>query len=262
MKNLMRVAYATLIIVLTLATPGAPADPVTDPPVTRVSYWSTRPGKTEAAHAFWKRFTPIFEEMKTQGLLDEWLFVTPELHEGEDWDLAYIWRCHDWTAYGKADQYFSEAVAKMDGSKIEIDFNAAFDGTKHRDELWESTESRSPRAPDAPKPGIFFVASYLTLPGQQESMDAFVRADKAFEREVQRSGLILEFEFVIVGLHTGQQWDTALVLGVKDMAAMGATQQAFERAVAAVDPKLLTSQPQMFDLSKHRDAIWKRVEIK
>jgi hypothetical protein len=80
----------------------------------------------------------------------------------------------------------------------------------------------------------------------------------AFMRAVRGS----EFEFVTAGLHTGQQWDTALVLGVRDMAAMGATQQAFERAVAAVDPKLVGSLPQTYDLSKHRDAIWKRVEIR
>src|SRR5947209_5179249 len=110
--------------------------------VTRVSYWTTRPGKGAEAHAFWKQFVPVFEEMKAKGVLVSWRFLEPAIHTGQDWDLAYEWTCVDMSAYGRADQYFSEAVARMDGRKISADFDAAFDGSKHRDELRRTVEMR------------------------------------------------------------------------------------------------------------------------
>ena len=66
----------------------------------------------------------------------------PAIHTGQDWQLAYIWVCRDMAAYGAADQYFSDAVARMDPAKVSQDFNAVFDGSKHRDELWRAVEMR------------------------------------------------------------------------------------------------------------------------
>jgi hypothetical protein len=123
-------------------TPPAAAPPSGGPAVTRISYWTTKPGRGAEARAFWKQFAPVFDDMKAKGVLLSWRFVEPALHTGQDWDLAYEWTCADIAAYGRADQYFSAAVAKMDAGKIGADFDAAFDGSKHRDELWRTVDLR------------------------------------------------------------------------------------------------------------------------
>ena len=120
-------------------TPPAP-EKKGGPPITRIAYWSTKAGKDVEARAFWKQFAPIFDEMKKKGLLLEYQFLSPALHTGQEWDLAYLWVCKDMAGYSQADQYFSDALAKMDDKKISADFDAAFDGAKHRDELWRSVE--------------------------------------------------------------------------------------------------------------------------
>jgi hypothetical protein len=267
-KKNLRVASAALLIALFPAVPGSPAEPRTDSLVTRVSYWSTRPGKTGAAHAFWKRFTPIFEEMKTKGLLDEWLFVTPEIHTGEHWDLAYVWRCHDWTTYGEADQYFSDAVARMDGDRIEADIDAAFDGTNHRDEIWEAAGPDLSRPKDAPSPDIFLFSFFRPQPGQNESARTMLTAGAAVLRELQAKDLILEYHFITPSLHTGQDWEIGVFWGVKDMKTYGAAVEAFNAAMDAGDsPRIATMWNTSLwntslDLEHHHDALWKRVEIK
>jgi hypothetical protein len=136
---------ATTVSVSALASaqgpsPSAPTSP--GPAVTRISYWTTKPGRGAEARAFWKQFVPVFDEMKAKGVLVSWRFLEPALHTGQDWDLAYEWTCADIAAYGRADQSFSEAVGRMDGRKISADFDAAFDGSKHRDEIWRSVELR------------------------------------------------------------------------------------------------------------------------
>ena len=110
--------------------------------VTRISYWTVRPGKDTEARAFWKPVADVFEEMKGKGLVVDYQFLEPAIHTGQDWQLAYIWVCRDMAAYGAADQYFSDAVAHMDSAKVSQDFNAIFDGSKHRDELWRTVEMR------------------------------------------------------------------------------------------------------------------------
>jgi hypothetical protein len=137
-----------LATTLSLAVPAAAQAPAPSPPpgaapvVTRISYWTTKPGRGAEAHAFWKQFVPVFDEMKAKGVLVGWRFVEPALHTGQDWDLAYEWTCADIAAYGRADQYFSEAVGRMDGRRISAEFDAAFDGSKHRDELWRVVDLR------------------------------------------------------------------------------------------------------------------------
>jgi hypothetical protein len=127
---------------------GSAGEAIPADAVIRLSTWTTRPGKGDAARAFWKPFAGVFQEMTEKGLLLGYRFVTPVLHGGQDWDLAYLWFCKDLEAFYVADQHFSEAVAKMDGDKIETDFEAAFDGSKHRDELWRSLEPTPARSED------------------------------------------------------------------------------------------------------------------
>ena len=134
----MRLVATALALALALALPRTVAADEAKKPaaVTRISYWTTKPGKQAESHVFWKPFAQVFEEMKKKGLLLEWRFVTPAIHTGQDWDLAYLWTCRDMAAYGQADQYFSDAVGKLDMSKVESSFDAVFDGSKHRDEIW------------------------------------------------------------------------------------------------------------------------------
>jgi hypothetical protein len=140
---------AALAVALSLAVVGSAAAQTATPPapekkggpaITRIAYWSTKAGKGTEARAFWKQFTPVFDEMKKKGLLIEYQFLSPALHTGQEWDLAYLWVCKDMVSYGQADQFFSDAISKMDDKKIGADFDAAFDGAKHRDELWRSVE--------------------------------------------------------------------------------------------------------------------------
>lgn len=143
----MRLIASALALSLTCPlTLGAQTPPAPEkkpgPAVTRISYWTARPGKGSEARAFWKPIAAVFEDMKKKGLLIEYQFLEPALHTGQDWTLAYLWVCRDMTAYGQADQYFSEAVGKMDSQKISSDFEAAFDGSKHRDEIWRVMEIR------------------------------------------------------------------------------------------------------------------------
>jgi hypothetical protein len=250
-----------LLAAALLAPPALAADAPADPSVTRISYWTTRSGKGDAASAFWKQFAPVFEQMKAKGLLNEWFFVTPEVHSGEEWDLAYIWRCRDWAAYGEADQYFSDAVGKMDGAKIERDFDAAFDGSKHRDEVWESTGFDLPRPADAAPPGVYRVHTFKARPGQHDAIEAFWQATEAGDREMQRSGLIEETLNARPSLHAGQEWDSIAIWGLKDMTALGAAERAFRRSMMLPGVNML-HMGELFDMSKHRDFIWKRVDIK
>jgi hypothetical protein len=131
MMRRLALALTFLGAVPVLAAPKAPT-------VTRISYWTTKPGKSALAHAFWKTFVPVFEEMKTKNLILDYEFVTPAVHSGQDWDIAYLWVCKDMASYGQADDYFNAAVSKMDGARIDEDFSAAMDGSKHRDEFWRT----------------------------------------------------------------------------------------------------------------------------
>ena len=134
----MRRAATVLAIALAcvLSRPACAEEAAKPAAVTRISYWTTKPGKQAEAHGFWKPFAQVFEEMKKKGHILDWRFVTPAIHTGQDWDLAYIWTCRDMAAYGQADQYFADAVGKLDMSKVESSFDAVFDGSKHRDEIW------------------------------------------------------------------------------------------------------------------------------
>ena len=144
------VLAASLVVLIAPAVLPAAQGPATPAPspraaaraVTRISYWTTRPGKAAEARAFWRPIAQVFQEMKTRGLVVEYAFLEPAIHTGQDWDLAYVWICRDMAAYGAADQYFGEALAKMDTAKIEVDFNATFDGSRHRDEIWHTVDIR------------------------------------------------------------------------------------------------------------------------
>lgn len=147
MPSLPRLPGAACVLSASLAfTPAldaqTPAPEKKAPAVTRISFWTVKPGKGAEARAFWKQFAPVFEDMKAKGLLLEYQFLEPALHTGQDWHLAYLWVCRDIATYGRADQHFGEAISKMDSRKIGADFEAAFDGSKHRDELWRTVEIR------------------------------------------------------------------------------------------------------------------------
>jgi hypothetical protein len=107
-------------------------------PVWRVSYYSIKPGMSDA---FWKdfreNFKPLYEEFKKEGWITDYkVYLNPVTDHPGDWDVAIATAYPNWAGIDQLEAKAATVVAKHYGSR-----EAAMEAAKKRVDLRELVAS-------------------------------------------------------------------------------------------------------------------------